>query len=313
MDILDSLLDAMRPRGVALGRTLQKAPWGIAFPASPLVYFDFVLKGECWLRADVAPFRRNIRAGEFILVLDNTPHALGSTPDSQTQPIARIMPRLREQQRRPIRVARLPKGSAVVLYGTYQFQATLLSALRGLPRIIHVGAADIGGDSGPPGQLQVLTDALMQEIDRPGAGSQAVIDRLIDLLLVYALRTCLKRPDAGSAAWVAALRDPALGRALSAIHAQPARDWTVAKLAREAGRSRSAFAASFSETLGQTPLAYLTQWRMTVAARLLRETSLGVAAVAQRVGYRNAYAFATAYRRVTGAPPGAERRRKRAS
>ena len=313
MDVLDSLLDAMRPRGVALGRTLQRAPWGISFPASPLVYFDFVLKGECWLRADVTPFRRHIRAGEFILVLDNTPHELGSTPDSATQPIAKIMPRLREQQRRPIRAARMPKGSAVVLYGTYQFQATLLSALRGLPRIIHVGAADIGGDGGGPAQLQALTDALMQEIDRPGAGSQAVSDRLIDLLLVYALRTCLKHPDAGSAAWVAALRDPALGRALGAIHAQPARDWTVARLAREAGQSRSAFAASFSETLGQTPLAYLTQWRMTVAARLLRETNLGVAAVAQRVGYRNAYAFATAYRRVTGAPPGAERRRRRAA
>jgi AraC-like DNA-binding protein len=309
MDVLDSLLDAMRPRGVALGRTLQKAPWGISFPAVPLVYFDFVLKGECWLRAPVPPFRRRVRAGEFLLVLDNTPHELGSTPDSATQPIARIMPKLREQQRRPIRAARVLKGSAVVLYGTYQFQATLLSALRGLPRIIHVGAAEVGGQV----QLQALTDALMQEIDRPGAGSQAVIDRLIDLLLVYALRTCLKRPDAGSAAWVAALRDPALGRALGAIHAQPARDWTVARLAREAGRSRSAFAASFSKTLGQTPLAYLTQWRMTVAARLLRETPLGVAAVAQRVGYRNPYAFATAFRRVTGAPPGVERRRKRAA
>lgn len=313
MDVLDSLLDAMRPRGVALGRTLQKAPWGISFPAVPLVYFDFVLKGECWLRAPVPPFRQRVRAGEFLLVLDNTPHELGSSPDSATQPIARIMPKLREQQRRPIRAPRMPKGSAVVLYGTYQFQATLLSALRGLPRIIHVGAADIGGgDAGGQAQLQALTGALTQEIDRPGAGSQAVIDRLIDLLLVYALRTCLKRPDAGSAAWVAALRDPALGRALGAIHAQPARDWTVARLAREAGRSRSAFAASFSQTLGQTPLAYLTQWRMTVAARLLRETPLGVAAVAQRVGYRNPYAFATAFRRVTGAPPGAERRRRAA-
>jgi len=306
MDVLDSLLEVMRPRGVALGRTLQKAPWGISFPPVPLVYFDFVLKGECWLRAPVPPFRQRVRAGEFLLVLDNTPHELGSTPDSRTQPIARLLPKLSAQQRRRVPSAKLAKGSAVVLYGTYQFEATLLSALRGLPRIIHVGAGDIGGQA----PLKAVAEALTQEIDRPGAGSQAVIDRLIDLLLVYALRTCLKRPDAGSAAWVAALRDPALGRALGAIHAQPARDWTVGRLAREAGQSRSGFAAAFSATLGQTPLAYLTQWRMTLAARLLRESGLGIAAVAQRVGYRNPYAFATAYRRVTGAPPGRERRRR---
>jgi AraC-like DNA-binding protein len=305
MDVLDSLLDVMRPRGVEVGRTLQRAPWGIAFPAVPLVYFDFVLKGECWVRSSAPPFRQRLRAGEFLLVLDNTPHILGSSPDSRAVPIAELLPALNQQRRR--RAARISRGSALVLYGTYQFEATLLSALRGLPRIIHVGAADIGGQA----QLQSLTGALAQEIDRPGPGSQAVIDRLIDLLLVYALRTCLRRPDAGGAAWVAALRDPALGRALGAIHAQPARDWTVARLAEEAGQSRSAFAAAFTATLGQTPLAYLTHWRMTLASRLLRETGLGIAAVAQRVGYSNAYAFATAFRRVTGAPPGAERRRAR--
>ena len=308
MDVLDSLLDVMRPRGVVLGRSLQKAPWGIAFPASPLVYFDFVLAGECWLRARVPPYRVRVKAGEFILVLDNTPHELGSTPESRAEPISKLIPRLRRQwRRRPRQPA--PKGAALVLYGTYQFEATLHSALRGLPRIIHVGAADIGGQA----QLRALTAALAQELDRPGAGSQAVIDRLIDLLLVYALRTCLERPDAGNVAWVAALRDPALGRALEAIHAEPGRDWTVARLARESGRSRSAFAAAFTETLGQTPLGYLTRWRMTVAASLLRDTELGIAAVAQRVGYRNAYAFATAFRRITGAPPGAERRRMRAA
>lgn len=306
MDVLDSLLEIMRPRGVVLGRSLQRAPWGIAFPASPLVYFDFVLAGECWLRARVPPYRLKIKAGEFILVLDNTPHELGSAPDSRAVPIGTLIPRLRRQWRRPPRHP-VPAGSALVLYGTYQFEATLLSALRGLPRIIHLGAADIGGQA----QLRALTAALAQELDRPGAGSQAVIDRLVDLLLVYALRSCLKHPDAGNVAWIAALRDPALGRAIEAIHRAPARDWTVARLARETGRSRSGFAAAFTATLGQTPLAYLTRWRMTVAASLLRETNLPIAGVAQRVGYRNAYAFATAFRRITGVAPGAERRRMR--
>jgi AraC-like DNA-binding protein len=111
---------------------------------------------------------------------------------------------------------------------------------------------------------------------------------------------------------VAALRDPTLGRALHAIHEHPARDWTVARLAAEAGQSRSAFAAAFTRTLGQTPLAYLARWRMTLAAGLLRETALRIPEIAQRVGYRNPYAFSTAFRRITGSPPGAERRRPRA-
>jgi AraC-like DNA-binding protein len=304
VDVLDSLLDVMRPRGVVLGRSLQRAPWGIAFPASPLVYLDFILAGECWLRANGERLR--IKAGEFVLVLDHTPHELGSAPDTRAVPIAKIIPHLRRQWRRRPKFP-APKGSALVLYGTYQFEATLLSALRGLPRIIHVSAADIGGQA----QLKALTGALAQELDRPGAGSQAVIDRLIDLLLVYALRTCLQHPDAANVAWVAALRDPALGRALEAIHAAPARDWTVAKLAAEAGHSRSAFAAAFTRTLGQTPLAYLARWRMTLASGLLRETALSVSEIAARVGYRNAYAFSTAFKRVTGLPPGRERRQQR--
>jgi AraC-like DNA-binding protein len=303
VDVLDSLLDVMRPRGVVLGRSRLGAPWGIAFPASPLVYFDFVLDGECWVRAREPPQRIRVRKGEFVLVLDHTPHELGSSPDSRTVPIARLMPRLRKHWRRRPR-GPAPRGGAIVLYGTYQFEATLLSALRGLPRIIHVGAEDIGGEA----QLKALTDALAQELDRPGAGSQAAIDRLVDLMLVYALRTCLRRPDAASAAWIAGLRDPALGRALQAIHAHPGRDWTVARLAREAGRSRSAFAAAFAAAIGQPPLDYLTRWRMTVATGLLRESALPIAEVAQRVGYRNAYAFATAFKRVTGASPGAARR-----
>src|SRR5262249_31395524 len=180
MDVLDSLLDVMRPRGVVLGRSLQRAPWGIAFPASPLVYLDFVLAGECWLRARVPPHRVRIKAGEFLLVLANTPRELGSAPDTRAVPIASIIPRLRRQWRRRPRLP-APTGSALVLYGTYQFEATLLSALRGLPRIIHVSAADIGGQA----QLKALTGALAQELDRPSAGGQAGVDRLIDLLVVY--------------------------------------------------------------------------------------------------------------------------------
>ncbi len=303
MDLLDSLLDLMRPRGVAAGRALLRAPWSIAFPAVPHIYLDLVLDGECWVTAETPPFRQRVRRGEFVLVLDNTPHTIGSAPGLPAQPIGEVMARVGEQWRRP-GPRRVPKNGALVLYGTYQFEATLLSALRGLPRIIHVGAGAIGQEA----QLGALTAALTRELDRPSAGSQAVIDRLIDLLLVYALRSCLDRPDAAGAAWVAGLRNPDLGRALKAIHNHPARDWTVARLAREAGQSRSAFAAAFSRTLGQTPLAYLTQWRMTLATALLRETRLGIAAVAQRVGYRNPYAFATAFKRTTGVAPSTVRR-----
>jgi AraC-like DNA-binding protein len=301
MDVLDSLLEAMRPKGVVAGRSLMTAPWGIDFGAAPYVRFNAVLEGEAWLRAPALAEPLRLSAGSMVLILADTPHALASSPAARATPIAALMPRLREQWRRKPRRPR--RGAyALVLHGAYHFEPAPLSALTGLPRLVPLAA-------GRGTALGAVVRALNAELDAPAPGRQAAIDRTVDLMLVHALRACRERDDAGGAAWIAGLRHPGLGRALAALHEKPERDWRVDDLAETAGMSRSAFAEAFAAALGRPPIAYLTHWRMTRAAALLRETRLAVSEIARRCGYGNAYAFSTAFRRATGAPPGALRRR----
>jgi AraC-like DNA-binding protein len=139
----------------------------------------------------------------------------------------------------------------------------------------------------------------------------AIVPALLDVLVLYILRAWFDEPAAHppAAGWAAALRDPAVSAALSAIHRHPARPWTVAGLAARAGLSRAAFARRFAALVGQPPLAYLTWWRMTTAARLLRDSNAPLGAVAGRIGYTSEFAFAEAFKRAYGLAPGAYRRR----
>jgi AraC-like DNA-binding protein len=131
------------------------------------------------------------------------------------------------------------------------------------------------------------------------------VPALVDAMLLYILRAGMaERPDG----WTRALADPAVGAALHAIHADPGYAWTIARLATRAGLSRSAFAERFAGMVGTAPMTYLTWWRMTRAGRLLREPGASVRTVAERVGYGSEFAFAKAFKREFGVPPGAYRR-----
>ncbi len=121
------------------------------------------------------------------------------------------------------------------------------------------------------------------------------------------VRSSLAEQESCSAGWLGALRDPQIGASLSRIHADPGRPWTVAMMAREAGMSRAALARRFSEYVGETPLAYVTRWRMEVAARLLRESDQRVYTIAEKVGYESDTAFSKAFRRIYGLAPGGYR------
>ena len=144
---------------------------------------------------------------------------------------------------------------------------------------------------------------LSRELAASAPGQQTVLDRLLDVLLVLALRACFQRsPNAPR--WYRASADPRLGPALSAMHADAARPWTVPELAAISGLSRAAFARSFQQALDQAPIQYLTDWRMTLARDHLRTGELTLAQIAARTGYASPYAFAAAFRRHHGRPPG---------
>lgn len=175
-----------------------------------------------------------------------------------------------------------------------------------LPEIVHLPAR-----LGHRPDLRAAVDLLGSELEGPRPGAEAIVPALLDVLLLYILRAWFdEQADHGPATgWAMALRDPAITAALHAIHHDPAEPWTVERLGKHAGVSRAAFARRFTTLVGQPPLSYLTWWRMTMAARRLRESDAPLGTVSKEVGYTSEFAFAAAFKREYGIAPGTYRRR----
>jgi AraC-like DNA-binding protein len=146
------------------------------------------------------------------------------------------------------------------------------------------------------------------EAREPRLGGETVITRLADILVIQAIRSWIEQDPAAQTGWLGALRDPQIGRAISLIHRDPARAWTVASLADEVAMSRSAFAARFAELVGEPPMRYVARWRMHAAVTWLREDDATLGELALRLGYQSEAAFSRAFKRFTGLSPGAVRR-----
>ena len=177
-----------------------------------------------------------------------------------------------------------------------------------LPDVLHLPAGGPDDDGGVAATLRLLS----LELGARPPGSRAVSARLVDIMLVHVLRGWLRSQHPGqSSSWIVALRDPVVGRALMCIHERPAAPWTVDSLAAEVNVSRATLARRFVTRVGETPLAYVTRWRMDVAAQSLRDGGDTVAAIATAVGYRSEYAFSRAFSRQRGIAPGRYRREAR--
>ena len=173
-----------------------------------------------------------------------------------------------------------------------------------LPATIHVEAS-----SSPQAEwLQSTLRLMAAEARELRPGGEEVITRLADILVIQAIRSWIETDPAARSGWLGALQDRQIGRAISLIHREPAREWTVASLAREIAMSRSALAARFTELVGEPVMQYVTRWRMHLALSALREEGVTVAELANRLGYRSEAAFSRAFKRVVGVPPGAVRR-----
>ena len=195
--------------------------------------------------------------------------------------------------------------ACTILWGAYCFADVAQNPLlEVLPSQIVFSADEIARDR----SLGVTLQNLVIEIGEPRPGGAAIARRLVDILFVELIRNWSERMPESQRGWLLALRDKRIGLALSRIHAEPARDWTVESLAREAVMSRAAFAKRFTQLVGLGPVSYLTAWRMQIAARLLRTTDLGVAEIASRVGYESEFSFSRAFRRARQNAPSHYRR-----
>jgi AraC-like DNA-binding protein len=197
-------------------------------------------------------------------------------------------------------------GANVFLCGAYVLSGDIgRGLLDALPPILTLSAA-------ADDPLHDVIGLLSSELATSAPGQQTILDRLLDVLLVLAIRACFQRSE-HAPRWYQASADPRLGPALSAMHADPARAWTVPELAAISGLSRASFARIFQLALGQAPMQYLTDWRMTLARDHLRAGELTTAQISARTGYASPYAFAAAFRRHHGIPPGQWRRRETTS
>jgi AraC-like DNA-binding protein len=232
-------------------------------------------------------------------------YTLADHPDTPLQDVASTAPK--EQWPIPASLPGEHPGT-VLLCGTYALeQARPHPLIAQLPKVIHLPARATIGEP-----LRSVVDLLGAEVQRDGANLSAAVPALLDLLIIYTLRVWYAREaERGAQGWARALQDSAVRTALENIQQSPATPWTVAQLAAAGGVSRTAFARQFRTLVGEPPLTYLTRWRMTIAARLLRETDLPIESVAARVGYGSPFAFGKAFKRSMGNAPGAYRRAHR--
>jgi AraC-like DNA-binding protein len=283
MDAITDFLGAIRVQGVCYGRIQVTDSWAPRSEPGSHAGFGLISFGDAWLHLpDIAePLR--LSHGDFFLLAPGREYVLSPGAAAPTVVIA---------------------GPTVVISGMFSFDETHSRPLTDfLPPVIL-----IRGDQPHMLPLQKTLELLASEVDVSTPGSEIAIRRLADLLLIQALRAHIAGTESEQTGWLHALGDSHIGAALNSMHQRIEHPWTVASLASEAGMSRSAFAQRFKELMSESPLEYLTRWRMYRGSDLLRESDRKLADVAQAVGYESDGAFHRAFKRVLGIAPGEYRR-----
>ena len=313
MDALTGLLEGPRANGAFLLRIVLDPPWSIRVEdGSPLCLVAMV-SGGGWIVTSPGEVTR-LHPGDVAVIRGSEPYLLADDPGTPPQVLVHPGQRcatpdgrdLQEQMALGVRTwGSDPNGSVTMLLGVYeQVGAVGQRLLSALPRVLVVAA----GTWDP-----TLGALLGREITQDAPGQDVLLDRLLDLLLISVLRVWLDRPEAEGPAWYAALGHPVVGRALRLLHDRPAHPWTVASLAETTGVSRAALARSFTELVGAAPMTYLREWRLALAADLLREPTATLDAVARQVGYGDGFALSAAFTRVRGVSPREHRAKGRLS
>jgi AraC-like DNA-binding protein len=303
-DPLGEALHALRMSGAFYCRSEFTEPWGLALPPlAGYLWFHVVTSGR--VSVDLGDGElTTLQSGDVALVTQGAGHRLCSEPAA---PAPGILDLPREEISDRYEVLRHGGGGALtrMMCGAVRFDhpaARNLVAL--LPEIIYLDAASTPDLVWMQGTLALIA----AETKHLRPGGEAVITRLADVLIIQAIRWWMETDPSAQTGWLGALRDEQIGRALSLIHGDPARAWTVAALADELAMSRSAFAARFTELVGEPVMQYVTRWRMRVAVNTLQDEGATVAELADRLGYRSEAAFARAFKRVTGVAPGSIKR-----
>jgi AraC-like DNA-binding protein len=314
MDALSETLRVVRLTGAIFISARFSAPWCYASPAAdtaaPLlepgaekvVIFHLITEGECWAELDGQPPRRLV-AGDIVVFPRGDAHRMASSPGVPPREGRRLTDVL---ARRPRLVAFGGGGEPTrIVCGYMACDARLARMLLdGLPPLVIVNVRNY-----PSGAwLENSVGYALGEARSPRPGGAGVLAKLAEVLFIEVMRLYMAEDAEGRTGWLAGVRDRVVGSALAALHKDPSRPWTLDELARTAGASRSVLAERFQQLLGASPMQHLAQWRMLLAANLLRAGAAPLTQIAETVGYQTDTAFIRAFRREYGVPPATWRR-----
>ena len=309
MDALSDVLRAVRLSGAFFFDVHASAPWCAETPAGKsvvdamfpgsdhLISYHLIMEGSCWATIDDdAPVK--LSAGDIIVLPQGDTHVLATKPGMRKTP-EMSMYRMPSDRKLPSTISVGDAGGELT-----HFVCGFLGCdsrpynplLTALPRVIVI-------NDHASGALGTYFRAALAESKSGRMGSTDLLGRISELMFVDVVRRYLETLPPDRTTWLSGLRDQYVGRALMALHANPARNWTLEALAQEAALSRSSFAERFAQFVGHPPMQYLTNWRMQLATNYLREGNESVAAIANRVGYESEAAFSRAFKKVVGAPP----------
>ena len=304
VDPLGEALHFLRMSGTFYCRSEFTAPWGLELPAMKgWLMFHVVTSGRCWLDVKGAE-PRLLHRGDLALVPHGEGHRLASERGIAA---ARLFDLPREQVSERYEILRHGGGGAAtnLVCGAVRFDHPAAHHLiKILPSLISVEA----WNSSQMDWIQSLLRFMAAEAKELRPGGETVITRLADILVIQAIRLWIAQDPSAQTGWLGALQDNQVGRAITLIHRNPARTWTVASLATEVAMSRSAFAARFNELVGEPPMHYVARWRMHVALASLKEDGATLGELAMRLGYQSEAAFSRAFKRFIGVSPGSVRR-----
>jgi AraC-like DNA-binding protein len=299
LDPAAEVLHDLRLAGSFYSRSELTAPWGLRMPRWDGAHYHVVAQGSCWVRMPGGPAQR-LDAGDLVVLPHGGGHELLDDPDTEAEPVEQLST---ESIGKSAAVLRYGGGgpSSLVICGGVRFEPHPLVDL--LPDVLIVRP---GADGIEP-WVAATVEALMHEAAHPRAGTETVITRLSDVLVIGAVRSWLETSADARDGWLGALRDERIGAALALMHRGTEEPWTVESLAARVGMSRASFAEHFTELVRASPMHYLTRLRMQRATSWIRDDKLSLSEAANRLGYSSSAAFSRAFKRHMGVAPGSVR------
>lgn len=303
MDALTDILRSLHLGGGIYFRCELTAPWGMDIGETSVAEFHVVTRGTCWIKVVGEAEPVCLNAGDLVVFPHGHAHLFLDAPDSKALAPAELIGEQTIENYGPVRYG--GGGSpANVLCGFFEFDRKARSPLlEALPPLIHLK----GTDATELSWLQTTINFISYEIRQVRPGTEAVVNRLVEVLFTQIMRAYIEQAETPSGI-LGAIADPKLGLVMNAMHRHPEYLWSVETLAQEARMSRTTFSNRFHALTRQTPMHYLTMWRMQKARELLASTNLSMLTIAEKVGYQSEASFGKAFKKCMGVSPGAVRR-----